>query len=167
MNEIKHLATLIGFLTCCVSSALADDIDKAFGAQTKSEKAETRTDSAVQNANGESRQGVVTRVLAREQARREEMNRLAASSSTTDNESKSAKTPPPANGNFTCDFICSTTNMVMANNRSPLLNVSVSARDAQQARDLALPSAKTMCWDHYKMVPYERWGTGFLSCKKN
>ncbi len=167
MKELKPLALFIWLLISFVSPSLANDIDKAFGAQTKPEKSETRTDNAVQNANGESRRGVVTRALAREQARREEMSRLSTASSTSENETKSAKTLSPANGNFTCDFMCSTTNIVTANNRSPLLNVAVSARDSQQAKDLVLSTAKAMCWDHYKMLPYERWGTGFLNCKKN
>jgi hypothetical protein len=167
MRGLQRLAALIIFFSCCVSTTIADDIDKAFGAQTKSEKTQTRTDRSVQSANDESRQGVVTRALAREQARREEMNRLASSSVATENEPKSVKASNAAAGNFTCDFMCSTVNIIEADHRSPLLNLSINANGEQQARDLAGPSAKSVCWDQFKMVPYQRWGIGFLKCKKN
>lgn len=151
-------------LAVWMSVAQGDDIDKAFSAQDKPATSARSVDASVGQAQDVSQRGVATRALEREEARRKEMAAFAATGTTVEAAPRDAGNVP-AIGNFRCEFMCSTANLVEANSRSSMMQLTVSARNAEHAKDLARPLAKSQCWDRHKMLPYQRWGDGFVSCK--
>lgn len=104
---------------------------------------------------------------ARIEARRAALAAAPSTGSTSSSSgSSSARPQGPQTGNYVCTFSCSTVNIIASNQRSPTNTISVSATSESEASDRGLPMAKSVCWDNYKMVPYQPWGNRVVQCKK-
>ncbi len=160
--NIFMLAVLVG------GNANANDIDKAFGAQKKAPAITTRTDSSVHEAADAHRDAVRERAMEREEERAEQMRALRERQEERAAEEQSQAAAPPAaraNGNYSCNYICQQGNIVAANAKSGMNYLDISASSPADASSQALPLAKQLCWERYKMVLYTRWVVGGVSCK--
>jgi hypothetical protein len=166
---MKNLVTLTAFTWLACHNAFADDIDKAFGAQKKAPAITTRTDSSVHSAADAHREAVRERALEREEDRAEQMRALRErqQEQAAEQASQAPAAAPAArvSGNYSCNYICHQGNLVAANEKSGMNYLDMSATSASDANSQALPLAKQLCWERYRMQLYTRWVVGGVSCK--
>jgi hypothetical protein len=159
---------IYGLAALVCSQAFADDIDKAFGAQKKAPAITTRTDTSVHSAADAHREAVRERAIEREEDRAEQMRALRERQQEQAAEQPSQAPAAPAaraSSNFSCNYICHQGNIVAANEKSGMNYLDISATSAGEANSQALPLAKQLCWERYRMQLYTRWVVGGVSCK--
>lgn len=157
--------TLLACLMAIMPAAQADDLDRAFGAQRKPAKNETRVERSVGEATQAGREGVVTRAEEREQALRRDASRALerdapatpARRGTTPAESHA---PAPTAANFVCRFRCTNANLLGADKNK--MSIRVTAPDARAATDRAARDADAACLAQVRRV----LESGSVTCTK-